>query len=60
MTSEEDDVDACHFLEIVRRVLREALDGLLSASEVSLREKLGFLVMLQVRRRLLVLVTSWG
>ena len=38
MTSEEEDVGASHFLGIVRRVLREALDGLLSASEVSLRE----------------------
>ena len=38
VTSEEEDVGASHFLGIVRRVLREALDGLLSASEVSLRE----------------------
>ena len=36
VTSEEEDVGASHFLGIVRRVLREALDGLLSASEVSL------------------------
>ena len=38
LTSEEEDVGASHFLGIVRRVLREALDGLLSASEVSERE----------------------
>ena len=37
--SEEEDVGASHFLGIVRRVMREALDGLLSASEVSLRER---------------------
>ena len=39
VASEDDDVGASHFLGIVRRVLREALDGLLSASEVSLRER---------------------
>ena len=38
MTSDEEDVGASHFLGIVRRVLREALDGLLSASEVSERK----------------------